>query len=154
MAPEPLAGQGVEERKGGRGGRGGAHPVRLSELPMKFLPNRLFAPAPIKRKFGGGGTMKGTWATEEGSQRTGVEIQVDAQGHKDPRIIPFAKDLRRRLRTKVTTSRFRGEVNTVQGQGHYITLHTQLRAIMETAFRAYGCGNNTAPIRSPFGIFI
>ena len=75
---------------------------------------------------------------------------MDAQGHKYSRIFFVAKDWRRRLRTKVTTSRFRGDV---QGQGYYITLHTKLRATMETAFRAYGCGN-TAPIRSPFGIFI
>ena len=47
MAPVLLAEYGVEERKRGKGGRGGAHPVRLSELPMKFLPNHLFAPAPI-----------------------------------------------------------------------------------------------------------
>ena len=46
MAPVLLAEYGVEERKGGTGERGGAHPVRLSELPMNFLPNRLFAPAP------------------------------------------------------------------------------------------------------------
>jgi len=150
MAPVLLAKYGVEERKGGSGGRGGAHPVRLSELPMIFLPNRLFAPAPIKRKVDGGDMMKDTWATEKGSQRTGVEMKVDAQGHKYSRIFFVAKDWRRRLRTKVTTSRFRGDV---QGQGYYITLHTKLRATMETAFRAYGCGN-TAPIRSPFGIFI
>ena len=31
MAPVLLAEYGVEERKGGAGGRGGAHPVRLSE---------------------------------------------------------------------------------------------------------------------------
>ena len=61
----------LEERKGGTGERGGAHPVRLSELPMKFLPNRLFAPAPIKRKVDGGEAMKRTWATEKGNRRTG-----------------------------------------------------------------------------------
>jgi hypothetical protein len=60
MAPVLLAEYGVEERKGGKGGRGGAHPVRLSELPMKFLPNHLFAPAPIKRIVDGGEVMKGT----------------------------------------------------------------------------------------------
>ena len=37
MAPEPLAGHGVEERKGGKGERSGAHPVRLSELSVNFL---------------------------------------------------------------------------------------------------------------------
>ena len=63
-----LAEYGVEERKGGSGGRGSAHPVRLSELPMKFLPNRLFAPAPIKRKVDGGEAMKGTC----GQPRKGV----------------------------------------------------------------------------------
>ena len=55
---------------------------------MIFLPNRLFAPAPIKRKVDGVDTMKGTWATEKGSQRTGVEMKVDAQGHKYSRIFP------------------------------------------------------------------
>ncbi len=59
-----LAEYGVEERKGGMGGRGGAHLVRLSGLPMNFHPNRLFAPSPIKRKVDGGDTMKGTRATE------------------------------------------------------------------------------------------
>ena len=147
MAPVLLAKYGVEERKGGSGGRGGAHPVRLSELPMIFLPNRLFAPAPIKRKVDGGDMMKDTWATEKGSQRTGVEMKVDAQGHKYSRIFFVAKDWRRRLRTKVTTSRFRGDV---QGQGYYITLHTKLRATMETAFRANSCGK-TAPKGAHWG---
>ena len=72
MAPVLLAEYGVEERKGGTGGRGGANPVRLSESPMKFLPNRLFALAPIKRKVDGGEVMKGTWTAEKGSRRTGV----------------------------------------------------------------------------------
>ena len=54
----------------------------LSELPMRFLPNRLFASAPIKRKIDGGEAMKGTWATEKGSRRTGVAMQVDAHGHR------------------------------------------------------------------------
>ena len=67
MAPVLLAEYGVEERKGGTGGRGGAHPVRLSELPMKFLSNRLFAPAPIKRKVDGGEATKGTWVAKKGS---------------------------------------------------------------------------------------
>ena len=49
-----LAECGVEERKGGAGGRGGAHPARLSEFLMRLLPNRIFAPAPIKRKVDGG----------------------------------------------------------------------------------------------------
>ena len=83
MAPVLLAEYGVEERKGGTGGRGGSHPVRLSKLPMKFLPNRLFALALIKRKADGGEAMKGTWAAEKGSRRTGVAMTVDAaQGHK------------------------------------------------------------------------
>jgi hypothetical protein len=86
MAPVLLAEYGVEERKGGTGGRGGAHPVRLSELPIKFLPIRLFAPAPIKRKAYGGEAMKGTWAAEKGSRRTGVTMKLDAQGHKCSRM--------------------------------------------------------------------
>ena len=53
---------------------------------MKFLPNRLFAPAPIKRKVDGGEAMKGTWATEKGSRRTGVAMKVDAQDHELSRI--------------------------------------------------------------------
>ena len=86
IAPVLLAEYGVEERKGGTGGRGGAHPVRLSELPMKFLPNRLFAPAPIKRKVDGGEAMKGTWATEKGSRRTGMAMKVDVQDHEHSRM--------------------------------------------------------------------
>ena len=65
-APVILAEYGVEERKGGTGGRGGAHLARLSESPMKFLLSRLFAPAPIKRKFDSGEAMKGTWAPRRG----------------------------------------------------------------------------------------
>ena len=107
MAPEPLAGQGVEERKGGRGGRGGAHPVRLSELPMNFLSNRLFDPAPIKRKFDCGEAMKDTWATEKRSRRTGVAMKVDAQGHKHSGISSVTKDWRRRFQTKAAGARFR-----------------------------------------------
>ncbi len=42
-APVLLAEYGFEERKGAKAGRGGARPVRLSELPMKILPNHLFA---------------------------------------------------------------------------------------------------------------
>ena len=86
MAPVLLAEYGVEERKGGTGGRGGAHPVRLSESPMNFLPNRLFAPAPIKRKVDGGEAMKGTWVAEKGNRRTGVTMKVDAQDHEHSRI--------------------------------------------------------------------
>ena len=59
MAPVLLAEYGVEERKGGMVGRGGAHPVRLSELSMKFLSIRKFDPAPIKRKVDGGESDEG-----------------------------------------------------------------------------------------------
>ena len=45
--------------------------------------------------------MKGKWATEKGSQRTGVEMKLDAQGQRCTRIFSVTKDLRRRLRTKV-----------------------------------------------------
>ena len=48
MAPVLLAEYGVEERKGGTGGRGGAHPVRLSDLPMKLSPDSLIRPSPNK----------------------------------------------------------------------------------------------------------
>ena len=48
MAPVLLAKYGVEERKGGSGGRGGAHPVRLSESPMIFSPESLIRPSPNK----------------------------------------------------------------------------------------------------------
>ena len=115
MAPVLLAECVVEERKGGTGGRGGAHLARLSESLMKFLPNRLFDPAPIKRKFDGGEAMKDTWATEKGSRRTGVTMKVDAQGHKHSRICSVTKDWRRRFQTKVTAARFRGDV---PGQGY------------------------------------
>ena len=46
MAPVLLAEYGLEERKGGKGGRGGAHPVRLSELPMNFLPESFIRSSP------------------------------------------------------------------------------------------------------------
>ena len=168
MAPVLLAEYGVEERKGGKGGRGGAHPVRLSELPMKFLPNHLFAPAPIKCIVDGGEVMKGTWAIEQGSRRTSVTMKVDAHDHIYSSIFTVTKDCRRRLQTIVAGARIRGEVTEdlvrrfqtkvagawlrgeVAGQGYIISHHTQLRATMEKAFRTYGCGN-TAPIRSPFG---
>ena len=81
MAPVLLAKYGVEERKGGPGGRGGALPVRLNEWPIIFLPIRLFAPAPIVCKVDGVDAMKDTWATKKGSKRTGVEMKVDAHGH-------------------------------------------------------------------------
>ena len=168
MAPVLLAEYGVEERKGGKDGRGGAHPVRLSELPMKFLPNHLFAPAPIKRIVDGGEVTKGTWAIEQGSRRTSVTMKVDAHDHIYSSIFTVTKDCRRRLQTIVAGARIRGEVTEdlvrrfqtkvagawlrgeVAGQGYIISHHTQLRATMEKAFRTYGCGN-TAPIRSPFG---
>ena len=86
MAPVLLAEYGVEERKGGKGGRGGAHPARLSELPTKFLSIRLFVPAPKSAKLTAGKAMKGTWAAEKGSRRTGVTMKVDAQDHEHSRI--------------------------------------------------------------------
>ena len=110
MAPVLLAEYGVEERKGGKGGRGGAHPVRLSELPMKFLPNHLFAPAPIKCIVDGGEVMKGTWAIEQGSRRTSVTMKVDAHDHIYSSIFTVTKDCRRRLQTIVAGARIRGEV--------------------------------------------
>ena len=110
MAPVLLAEYGVEERKGGKGGRGGAHPVRLSELPMKILPNHLFAPAPIKRIVDGGEVMKGTWAIEQGSRRTSVTMKVDAHDHIYSSIYTVTKDYRRRLQTIVAGARLRGEI--------------------------------------------
>ncbi len=47
MAPILLAEYGVEERKGGKGGRGGAYPVRLSESPMK-TPESFICSSPDK----------------------------------------------------------------------------------------------------------
>ena len=110
MAPVLLAEYGVEERKGGKGGRGGAHPVRLSELSMKFLPNHLFEPAPIKRIVDGGEVMKGTWAIEQGSRRTSVAMKVDAHDHMHSRTCTVTKDFRRRLQPIVAGARLRGEV--------------------------------------------
>ena len=83
MALVLLAKYGVEERKGGPGGRCGVRPVRLSKLRIMFLPNLLFAPAPIKRKIDGGEAMKGTWAAEKGSRRTGV----DESGCAGPQVL-------------------------------------------------------------------
>ena len=82
---------------------------------MNFLPNRIFAPAPIKRKVDGGEVMKRTWATEKGSRRTGVAMKVDAQGHWHSGICYVTKDFRRRFQTKVAGARFRREV---PGQGY------------------------------------
>ena len=93
MAPVLLAEYGVEERKGGKDGSGGAHPVRLSESPMKFLPNHLFAPAPRKCIVDGGEVMKGTWAIEQGSRRTSVTMKVDAHDHIYSSIFTVTKDL-------------------------------------------------------------
>ena len=84
MAPVLLAEYGVEERKGGTGGRGGAHPVRLSELPMKFLPNRLFAPAPIKRKVDGGESDEGHVGNRE---RESADGRDDESGCAGPRAL-------------------------------------------------------------------
>ena len=147
MAPVLLAEYGVEERKGGTGGRGGAHPVRLSELPMKFLPNRLFAPAPLKRKVDGGESDEGHVGNRE---RESADGRDDESGCAGPRALKnIIGDLRlvKAIQAKVAVARFRGDV---PGQGYYMTLHTQLRATMEKAFRTYGCGI-TAPIRSLFG---
>ncbi len=110
MAPVLLAECGVEERKGGKGGRGGAHPAKLSELPMQILPYHLFAPASIKRIVDGGEVMKGTWAIEQGSRRTGVTMKVDAHDHIYSRTCTVTKDFRRRLQPIVAGARFRGEV--------------------------------------------
>ena len=83
---------------------------------MSFLPNRLFAPAPIKRKVDSGEAMKGTWATEKESRRTGVTMKVGCAG-------PLAlKNMIRDLRlVKAIPNegcgrpRFRGDV---PGQGY------------------------------------
>ena len=115
MAPVLLAECGFEERIGGTGGLGGAHPARLSELPMKLLPNRSFALAPIRRNIDGGQAMKGTWATEKGSRWTSVTMKVDAQGHQHSRICSVTKDCRGHFKTKVSGARFRIEV---QRQGY------------------------------------
>ena len=55
-----LAEYGAEELTGGAGGRGGARSVVLSELPMKILSSRPFAP--IKRD-GGSSTRRPSSAT-------------------------------------------------------------------------------------------
>ena len=110
MAPVLLAEYGVEERKRGEGGRDGAHPVRLSELPMKILPNHLFAPVPIKRVVDCGEAKKGTWAIEQGSRRTSVAMKVDAHDHIYSSTCTVTKDFRRCFQTIVAGARFRGEV--------------------------------------------
>ena len=107
MAPVLLAEYGVEERKEGKGWRGGAHPERHSELPMKILPNHLFAPAPIKRIVDGGEVMKGTWAIEQGCRRTSVTMKVDAHDHIYSSIFTVTKDFRRRLQPTVAGARLR-----------------------------------------------
>ncbi len=96
MAPVLQAEYVAEERRGGACGRGGTHPVGLSESPMRFQPNHQFTLAPIKRKADGGEAMKGTWATEKGS-RAGVVIKAGTQGHKLSRVCCVTKNLRRRF---------------------------------------------------------
>ena len=101
----------VEERKGGKGWRGGARHARRSEFPMETLPNHLFAPAPIKRIVDGGEAMKGTWAIEKGSRRTGVVMKGNAHDHKCSRAFSVIKDRRRRIQTIVSGAQLRGEVS-------------------------------------------
>ena len=50
MAPVLVAEHGVEEWRGGIGGRGGAHHSRLSELSVKFLSQNLRGLSPAKEQ--------------------------------------------------------------------------------------------------------
>ncbi len=43
--------------------------------------------------------MKGTWATETGSQRTGLEMKVDARDRNYSKVFSVTKDWKKRLRT-------------------------------------------------------
>jgi hypothetical protein len=91
MAPVLLAEYGVEERKGGTGGRGGAHPGRLSEMPINFLPNRLFAPAPIKHRGDRGEASRGSWQFE----RESADGRGDESGCAGPSALKnMLRDLR------------------------------------------------------------
>ena len=167
MAPILLAEYGFEERKGGKGGRGSAYPLRLSEFTMK-TPESLICSSPDKSAYRCGEVMKGTWAIEQWSRRTGVAMKVEAHDRIYSRACTLTKEFRRRLQPIVAGARLRGEVTKdwgrrfqskvagawirgeVSRQGYLISLHIQLRATMEKAFRTNGCGN-AAPIRSPFG---
>ena len=52
-------------------------------MPMKILPNHLFAPALIKRIVDGGEVMKGKWAIE---QRESADERGDEGGCERPHI--------------------------------------------------------------------
>lgn len=82
MAPEPLAGHGVEERKGGKGERSGAHPVRLSELYVKFLSQNVRGLTLSKeQELVAGMAMRGTFATMiKETWRVGKSMEVDTRG--------------------------------------------------------------------------
>jgi len=82
MAPEPLAGHGVEERKGGKGERSGAHPVRLSELSVNFLSQNVRGLTPSKeQELVAGMAMRGTFATMiKETWRVGKSMEVDTRG--------------------------------------------------------------------------
>jgi hypothetical protein len=53
------------------------------------------------RKADGGEAIKGTWATGQGSRRTGVAMKADAHGHKPPRARSVTKDFRSRSKRRL-----------------------------------------------------
>ena len=89
---------------------------KAQQIACEISPESLIRPSPnkaaIKRKVDGGVAMKGTWAAEKGSRRTGLAMKVDAQGHK---CSIMRSDLRSEylLQEKVADARLRGGV---QGQ--------------------------------------
>ena len=78
MAPVLVAEHGVEEWRGGIGGRGGAHHVRLSELSVKFLSQNVRGLSPAKeQELVAGMVIKGAFAaTVQETWRTGRAMEV------------------------------------------------------------------------------
>ncbi len=67
------------------------------ETRIHHLPNRIFitysprSKLSIKRKVDHRDAMKYAWATEKGSQRTGVELKGDVQVHSYSRMCSVPK---------------------------------------------------------------
>ena len=82
MALVLVAEHGVEEWKGGMGGRGGAHSKRLRELSVNFLSQNVRGLSQTKeQELVAGMVMKGTFAAMvQETWRTGRTMEVDSRG--------------------------------------------------------------------------
>ena len=110
---------------------------------MKFLSIRLFAPAPKKCKVDGGVSDEGHVGSRERESADGRDDESECAG---PRVLKNVLRLNTGEGDSNRRLRAHGSEEKSQDKGYYMTLHTQLRATMEKAFRTYGCGN-IAPIR-------